>query len=111
MSNADILPAPEIDWPPVPTKFEQERWSFFKMLSQLLAEYEGQYVAIHEGRVVGHGDDQAEVALKAYDEFGYVPIYVGKVTSEPPAPVRIPTPRLINRNLSTDGPISVQHTG
>ena len=65
MNNADIIPAPEIDWPPVPSKFEQERWSFFKMLSQLLTQYEGQYVAIHEGRVVGYGENQTAVALNA----------------------------------------------
>ena len=32
---------------------------------------------------------------QAYAQAGYVPIYVGLVTDEPPPPVRIPSPRLV----------------
>lgn len=107
MSSAQILPAPELDWPPAPSKFERERWAFYKQLAELLNEYEGEYVAIHEGRVVGHGPDQVDVALAAYDQFGYVPIYVGQVTPEPPRPVRLPTRHPISRRLEEDGTVPV----
>jgi hypothetical protein len=109
MSASEILPAPEIAMP-VPSKFERERWAFYKQLSELLKAYEGEYVAIHEGRVVGHGADQAEVALDAYNRFGYVPMYVGHVTSEPPRPARIPSPRLVQAPGAWNGPISVQYS-
>ncbi len=109
MAESEIIPAPRIERPPAPSKFERERWAFFKQLSELLKEHEGEYVAIHDGQVVGHGADQAEVALKAYADFGYVPIYVGKVTAEPPPPARIGTPQLINSTDDTDGALSVQH--
>ncbi|MEX0716985.1 MAG: hypothetical protein WD066_10370 [Planctomycetaceae bacterium] len=39
--------------------------------------------------------DQLQIAREAYSRFGYVPIYVGFVTDEPPRPLRVPTPRLI----------------
>ncbi|HMF38773.1 MAG TPA: hypothetical protein VKF17_19195 [Isosphaeraceae bacterium] len=53
-----------------------------------------QYVAIHEGQVVESGSDKLEVARRAYSRFGYVPIFVSRVTDEPIAPVRVPSPRL-----------------
>jgi hypothetical protein len=109
MANSEIIPAPQLEHPPAPSKFERERWAFFKQLSELLKEHEGEYVAIHDGRMVGHGADQAEVALKAYADFGYVPIYVGKVSAEPPAPARITAPRLVNSTGDMDGALSVQH--
>jgi hypothetical protein len=34
------------------------------------------------------------VALEAYSRVGYVPLYLGHVTDEPPRPARIPTPRI-----------------
>jgi hypothetical protein len=109
MADTEIIPAPQLEHPPAPSKFERERWAFFKQLSELLKEHDGEYVAIHEGKVVGHGADQAEVALKAYADFGYVPIYVGKVTAEPPPPARITTRRLVSATGDTDGALSVQH--
>jgi len=109
MSTGEIFPAPELEIP-MPSKFERERWAFFKQLAQLLERYEGQYVAIHEGRVVVTGANQVDVALEAYDRFGYVPIYVGHVTTEPPVPARIPSPRFVQHRVIVDGPISLQHS-
>ena len=55
-------------------------------------------------RVIAEGPDQIEVAKQAYARAGYVPIYVGLVTNEPPRPVRIPSPRLFpGRTRSVPG--------
>jgi len=43
---------------------------------------------------VESGSDKLEVARRAYSRFGYVPIFVSRVTDEPIAPVRVPSPRL-----------------
>jgi len=95
MSATDILPAPIVDaqqtWN---QKWETERRAFRRMLPDLLKSHQGLYVAVHGEQVVESGDDLVEVALRAYQRFGYLPIYVERATSEPPPPVRIPSPRL-----------------
>ena len=104
MSNAKILPAPDInDQTAGPmSKLETEKRAFRRLLPALLTSHRGLYVAIHGEQVVGSGPDQIEVALEAYRKYGYVPIYVGHVTDQTPAPIRVPSPRLLRRE-STQG--------
>ncbi|MBM3993881.1 MAG: hypothetical protein FJ303_06985 [Planctomycetes bacterium] len=64
--------------------------AFRRLLPTLLGPYRGKYAAIHEERVVGSGDDLLSFALAAYKESGYQPIFVDRVTDEPPPPARIP---------------------
>ena len=78
-----------------PAAWENEQRAFLRLLPTLLASHQGQYVAVHHGRVIAEGPDQIEVAKQAYARAGYVPIYVGLVTNEPPRPVRISLPRLL----------------
>jgi Family of unknown function (DUF5678) len=85
---APILPAPVDD------KWRREQRAFRKLLPELLRLHRDQYVAIHEGQVVESGDDKLEVAGRAYSRFGYIPIFVTRVTDEPITPVRLPSPRL-----------------
>lgn len=96
MSSAEILPAPVVDTRGVlPTKWDREKAAFRALLPSLLDDHRGRYVAIHEGVVVASGDDQLRTAREAYAKFGYVPIYVGLVTDQPPPQLRVPTPRLV----------------
>jgi hypothetical protein len=94
MSQIDIIPAPEICVPTIPpSKWQREHEEFLRLLPALLATHRGKFVAVHDGKVVGSGEDQTEVALQAYSEWGYVPIFVGLVTDSPPPFVRIASPR------------------
>jgi hypothetical protein len=93
MSTTEIHSAPILPTP-IDDKWRCEQRAFRKLLPDLLRLHRDQYVAIHEGRVVGSGDDKLEVARRAYSRFGYVPIFVSRVTDEPIAPVRVPSPRL-----------------
>ena len=95
MSDANVMPAPE--FPPVffpRSKWESEWDAFLRLKPSLIPTHPGQYVAIHNGQVVESGKDQIEVALRAYAKYGYTPIYVGFVSSEPQDLVRVPSPRL-----------------
>lgn len=83
--------------PPPPTKFDRECAAFRRMLPDLLRTHRGQYVAVHDGRVVGSGADQIAVARAAYAAFGPVEILVRLVTDEPPRVARILSPRLVGR--------------
>ena len=62
--------------------FEAEKKTFWALREQLLAQYEGQYVAIHQGRVVDHDADKLRLGLRIYQRFGYLPIYVQLVSRQ-----------------------------
>jgi hypothetical protein len=91
MATADIMPPPNLkQFLQSPTKLAQEQAAFRRLLPELLAKYRSKFVAIHEEKIVGVGDDLVTVALAAYERYGYQPIYVDFVTDEPTRPVRIP---------------------
>jgi hypothetical protein len=97
MSEAIILPAPELSLEEAtPAAWREEQRAFLRLLPTLLATHQGQYIAVHKGGVIAEGPDQVEVTKQAYARAGYVPIYVGLVTAEPPRPARIPSPRLFS---------------
>ena len=94
MNQIDTIPAPVL--PNVPEdKWHSEKRAFHRLLPSLLNSHKGEYVAIHEGKVVESGKDKLEVAGRAYARFGYVPIFVGLVTDEPQPLLRIPSPRSV----------------
>jgi hypothetical protein len=97
MVATEIVPLLPVQSSPVSAdqaKWKYERDAFFRMLGTLLQTHCGQYVAVHEGRVVGSGSDLIPVALKAYAQFGYQPIYVDLVAEHPLPAVRVPHVRL-----------------
>ena len=77
------LPAPDL------SKGEREYQAFLRLLPELLATHRGQYVAVHEGRVVDADADDIALVRRVHGRIGYVPIHVGLVTDRPPT-VRIP---------------------
>jgi hypothetical protein len=96
MSDVPTLPAPDLSLKdPVSAYWEEQQCAFIRLLPTLLATHRGRFVAVHEGRVIAEGSDQVEVAKRSYALVGYVPVYVGLVSDEPPRPVRIPSPRLL----------------
>lgn len=101
MSTTEILPAPEITHGEPPTKWDREYQAFLRLRPALLETLRGKYVAVHNEQVVDSGDAQIEVAMRAYQRFGYQPIYVGLVSDQPVAPVRLPSPELSRRTPSS----------
>jgi hypothetical protein len=92
MSETVTYPAPVVDWPPPPRdKGEREYRAFLRMLPELLREYHGKYVAVHDEQVVDSGDDELALASCVWAKYGYVPIHIGLVTEQPLRPVRIPS--------------------
>src|SRR5579862_8087308 len=92
MNEPETFPAPVLKTTvPVPrSKWESEYWAFLRMLPQLLTTHRGQYVAVHEGKVVDSGEDKIALALRVYDNIGYVPMHIGRVLEKPPPPARMP---------------------
>jgi hypothetical protein len=95
MNTTDIFGPPVLGpVQPAVGKWAREYEAFLRLLPDLLREHRGQYVAVHDGRVVGVGGDKVTVAKHAYQEFGPVEILVRQVTDEPPRVVQIVSPRV-----------------
>ena len=60
------------------------------LLGDLLRTHRGQYVAVHQRRVIAAGPDRMTVIRQAREQVGNVPIFVGLVTDEPPPVERVP---------------------
>jgi Family of unknown function (DUF5678) len=67
-----------------PTDPLNGEWEIFdRRLKTLLPRYEGQFVAMRNGRVVDHDRDDAALALRMFDKYGDKPFIIGEVTQEP----------------------------
>jgi hypothetical protein len=66
--------------------FEQDRQDYWAMRDELLAQYAGQWVAVHKGRVVAVGEDPLSIMEPALAEDGYA--YTNKVGDEDKIVVR-----------------------
>ncbi len=77
-------------------KFNIEKTSFIKLKPSLLKnkKYINKYVAIHNGKIIGCGDDKIELLKYVYNIIGYKPIYIDKVTKEKTV-YKFPSPKEI----------------
>jgi hypothetical protein len=73
---------------PPPGKWANEYQAFRRLLPSLLLTHRGQFVAIHEGQVIGCGPDKLMTALEAFRQVGNVSIHVGLVAKGPEPVVR-----------------------
>ncbi len=60
-----------------------EEQVFRQKRTQLLRRYAGQFIALYQGRVVGHGVDDEALAQDMFAQLGDVPFYLVKVAREP----------------------------
>ncbi|MCI0490230.1 MAG: DUF5678 domain-containing protein [Blastocatellia bacterium] len=72
-----------------------EAQTFQRKLEQLLERYEGQFVALYRGRVVGHGPDDEELARRMYERLGDVPFYIARVERQPTV-YDLPSPEAVS---------------
>ena len=62
--------------------FWKEVSAFNQMPQFQIDQYYGQYVAVYQGSIVDADPDEAELALRFYRTWGYVPVYIHKVGTE-----------------------------
>lgn len=74
--------------------FGAEAQAFRRKLPQLLGRYEGQFVALYRGRVVGHGANDEELAERMYQRLGDVPFYIARVERQPTI-YDLPSPEVV----------------
>jgi Family of unknown function (DUF5678) len=70
-----------------------EEKTFRRKRGQLLDRYEGQFVALYGGRLVGHGADDEELAAKMFEKLGDAPFFIAKVEKEATV-YELPSPEL-----------------
>ena len=68
------------------TKFEEQK-------SQLLAQYAGQYIAMHQGNVVDHDLNLRALHLRVFENLGHKPVLLKQVTTEPERELVFRSPR------------------
>ncbi len=71
-----------------------EEQAFRRKGMQLLQRYEGQFVAFYQGRMVGHGTDDEELAQRMFEKLGDAPFYIAKVEKEPTV-YELPSPEVM----------------
>jgi Family of unknown function (DUF5678) len=74
--------------------FAAEERMFRQKRRQLLQRYEGRFVALYQGRVVGHGPDDEELAREMFEQLGDVAFYIAKVEKEPTV-YELPSPEAL----------------
>lgn len=74
--------------------FAAEAQAFRRKLPQLLGRYEGEFVALYRGRVVGHGANDEELARRMYERLGDVSFYIARVERQPTV-YDLPSPEVV----------------
>ena len=71
-----------------------EERAYCKKRARLLHRYQGQFVALYQGRVVGHGTSDEDLARRMFEKFGDAPFLIQKVEKEPTV-YEVPSPELV----------------
>lgn len=76
---------------------DREKNVFLKIKSKLLSNevYANKFVAVVDGEIVDSDIDRSALVERIYSRFGYIPFYVGQVTTTQKKPRRLPSPRRV----------------
>ena len=74
-------------------KIKIEREAFEQQKPALLAQYLGEYVAVHEGQVIDHDPDLRTLHLRVFTHLGHTPVLLKQVTAEPERELMFRSPR------------------
>lgn len=73
---------------------EQELAAFRAMRQELLAKYEGQYVAVYQRRIVDYDDDKLALVTRVDEAYPGEVVLIKCVTPKPDRIIRVRSPRL-----------------
>lgn len=74
-------------------KVKTEREAFERQHPALLAQYPGEYVAMHEGQVIDHDPNLRTLHLRVFARLGRTPVLLKQVTAEPERELVFRSPR------------------
>jgi len=76
-------------------KMRKEIQAFERQKPELLKKYFGEYVAIHEGKVIDHDSDVRTLNQRVFKRLGRTTVLHKLVTDEPERELMIRSPRLV----------------
>jgi diadenosine tetraphosphatase ApaH/serine/threonine PP2A family protein phosphatase len=76
-------------------KIRAEQRVFDQQRAQLLVDYPGQYVAMHNGAIIDHDADLRTLHLRVYARLGHTPVLLKLVTDTPERDLVFRSPRLV----------------
>lgn len=76
-------------------KIRAEMQTFEHQRDALLAQYRGEYVAMHEGQVIDHDRDLRTLYLRVFARLGHVPVLLKQVTDEAQQELVFRSPRFL----------------
>ncbi len=74
-------------------KLEAENLAFEQQRMTLLAQYRGEYVALHGGRVIDHDRDVRALHLRVFAKLAHMPVLLKQVTESPDRELLLRSPR------------------
>jgi hypothetical protein len=75
-------------------KIRAESEAFDQLYETLLAQYQGHYVAIHDGQVIDHDPDLRQLHLRIFARLGHTPVLLKQVTDQPIRELVFRSPRI-----------------
>jgi len=76
---------------------QRESEAFCAMHAELFDKYPGQFVAIHQGRVIDWDKDQLELYTRLDEQYPDTPILIKQILPEPEEVYTFRSPRIENR--------------
>ncbi len=74
-------------------KVRQELQAFEQQRPSLLKEYQGQYIAMHQGQVIDHDVDLRVLHQRVFARLKHTPVLLKRVTAEPERELVFRSPR------------------
>ena len=74
-------------------KIRAEMKAFEQLRGTLLAQFQGEYVAIHEGQVIDHDPHLRTLHLRVFARLGHTVVLLKRVTDEPERELVFRSPR------------------
>jgi len=74
-------------------KIRTEMKAFEQLRGTLLAQFQGEYVAIHEGQVIDHDPHLRTLHLRVFARLGHTVVLLKRVTDEPERELVFRSPR------------------
>ena len=75
-------------------KIRAETEAFHAQYRELKAKYPGQYVAVHQGKIIDHDPDLRTLHVRVYERLGRTPVLLKQVTDDPERELVFRSPRL-----------------
>ncbi len=80
----------QVEW----EKIHAETKTFWAMYPQLLDRYPGQYIAVHEGKIVDTGPDLGTLYQRVRERYGDTPVLLTQVLPDSTRELMFRSPRL-----------------